>query len=116
MPVIAHDLVDRPCANFVADSAQLSAVGKNGIFKGGHFVEVPLTVSIASFGGLPLVQRNTKVREVARGKNIDPHLFGAKDIGHGYIREVPTESVCLGETPNGLSEPVDVGTQALLRS
>lgn len=44
------------------------------------------------------------------------NLFAAKDIGHGDSRKVPTKGVCLGETPDSLSEPVDVRAHDRLHS
>jgi len=60
VPIVAHDFINRACANFVSNGTQLSAVGKNGIFKRSHFIVVPFSVGVSCLYGLPLAHRKKK--------------------------------------------------------
>ena len=44
------------------------------------------------------------------------YLFFAKDVRHAHGRKIQTEGVRVRESPNNLSEPVDISTQNLPRS
>jgi len=63
VPIVAHDFINRACANFVTDGTQLSAVGKNGILKCRHFIVVPFSVGVSCLYGLPLAHRKKKSKK-----------------------------------------------------
>jgi len=57
VPIVAHDIINRACTNFLTNGTQLSAVGKNGILKHSHFIVIPFSVGVSGLYGLPLAHR-----------------------------------------------------------
>jgi hypothetical protein len=57
VPIVAHDVINRACANFVTNGTQFSAMGKDSILKQSHFIVVPFSVGVSCLYGLPLAHR-----------------------------------------------------------